>query len=152
MHVCVGIPNAICYSGSPQYASASYWILFAPCVTGGGCGHGHGTHGFRQRHKKVSACGVFWVLATLFWDSGYCQVSSRSPTWHFMTRIVVWGDSKANASLIMKEYSRWPRAHLAVSTERVSFQTSEGAIVKIDFTFCYGPLWQPCKITSFMWH
>ena len=44
--------------------------------------------------------------------------------------------NRSNASLIMKDYSGRSRAHLAVSTEQVSFQTSEGAI---DFTFHYGP-------------
>ena len=48
----------------------------------------------------------------------------------------------SNASLIMKDYSGRSRAHLVVSTERVSFQTSESAVVQIDFTFPYGPQWQ----------
>ena len=37
--------------------------------------------------------------------------------------------NRLNASLIMKDYSGRSRAHLAVSTERVLFQTSEGAVV-----------------------
>ena len=41
------------------------------------------------------------ALACLEWNSlsGYCQVSSRSPLWHFMIRIVVWEDSKETAQL-----------------------------------------------------
>ena len=37
--------------------------------------------------------------------------------------------NRSNASLITKDYSGRSRAHLAVSTGRVSFRTSEGAIV-----------------------
>ena len=42
----------------------------------------------------------------------------------------------------------WSRAHLSVSTERVSFRTSEGAVVWINFTFHYGSQWQPI----WLWH
>ena len=49
---------------------------------------------------------------------------------------------------IIKCHSGRSRAHLAVSTEQVSFQTSEGAVVKIDFTFHYGPLWQPVRLSD----
>ena len=78
--------------------------------------------------------------------SGYCQVSSRSPTMAFYdthSSLRGFPRNHSNASLITKDYSGRSRAHLAVSTERVSFRTSEGAVVKIDFTFHYGPLWQP---------
>ena len=37
----------------------------------------------------------------------------------------------SNASLMTKDYSRPSRAHLTVSTVRVSFQTSEVAVVEI---------------------
>ena len=46
----------------------------------------------------------------------------------------VFQRNRSNASLITKDYSGQSGALLTVSTERVSFQTSEGAIVKIDFT------------------
>ena len=81
--------------------------------------------------------------------SRYCQVSSRSPAMAFYdTHSSLRGFHRncSNASLITKDYSRQSRAHLAVSTERVLFQTSEGAVVKINFTFHYGPLWQPVRL------
>ena len=78
--------------------------------------------------------------------SGYCQVSSRSPAMAFYdmhNSLRGFQRNRSNASLITKDYSERSRAHLTVSNERVSFRTSEGAVVKIDFTFHYGPLWQP---------
>ena len=41
---------------------------------------------------------------------------------------------------------------VAVSTERVLFQTSKGSVVHIDFTFYYGPQWLACMITPFTLH
>ena len=81
--------------------------------------------------------------------SGYCQVSSRSPAMAFYDmHISLRGFPRncSNASLITKDYSGRSRAHLAVSTERVLFRTSEGAVVKIDFTFHYGPQWHPIRL------
>ena len=44
---------------------------------------------------------------------------------------------------VMGAHSGRSRAHLAVSTEQVLFQTSEGVVVKIEFAFYHGPQWQP---------
>ena len=65
--------------------------------------------------------------------------------WHFMMCIVVWEDSRGTAQMpaICCKWTIWAvpmessqtTVHLAVSTERVSFQTSEGLVVKIN---CFG--------------
>ena len=63
--------------------------------------------------------------------SGYCQVTALDgPLWHFMVHMQSslrgFPRNCLNASLITKSYSGQSRAHLAVSTERVSFRTTEG--------------------------
>ena len=61
--------------------------------------------------------------------SGHCQVSSRSPGMAFddgKSSLRGVPRNHSNASLVTKDYSRQSRA---LSTERVSFQTSNGAVV-----------------------
>ena len=41
----------------------------------------------------------------------------------------VFPRNRSNASLIQKDYSGQPRAHLAVSIERGLYQTTEGSVV-----------------------
>ena len=55
--------------------------------------------------------------------------------------------NRSNASLIMKDYGGRSRVHLTVPNERVSFRTSKGAVVKIDFTFHYSIL-HPLKVKN----
>ena len=66
--------------------------------------------------------------------SGYCQVSSRLPLWHFMIHCVDQG----NTSYIRKSYSERSRAHLAVSTEWVSSKTNESCLCKLSWPFTMG--------------
>ena len=61
-----------------------------------------------------------------------CKVSSRSPAMAFyyvLSSLRGFPGNHSNALIITKNYNRRTRAHLAVSTDPVSYGISEGAIV-----------------------
>ena len=125
---------------------ADIWHHRAPCAGEGG-GKEKGIHDY------VTMCMNFTRNSVNLRGVDYSL-------WHFITLRVVWRDSQQNPKKMLTcfpcnqgLYSTESRAHLAVSTERVFFRTSEGVLV---FTFHYGPQWEPAWLhhscsTNYKW-